>query len=135
VTVQIVPHRILIAGITFQFTGLAPGESDGGGEFFSQELVVPPLNLGALKALQGRLQNMQDSQQSMETLCDALEFALARNYEGVPRWLIEQTIDLGNMGEMMRSIMDISGLRRKELEAEKKAQTAPTTGSISSATS
>lgn len=132
--IQIKPHRILIPGITFQFSGLAPSES-GEGEFFCQDLVVPPLNLGALNALQGRLQNLKDSRESMETLCEALEFALARNYSGVPRWLIEQTIDLANMAEMMRSIMDISGLRRKEVEAEKKAQMDLMTGSISSAIS
>jgi hypothetical protein len=132
--VQITPHRVLIPGITFQFSGVAPTESNDG-EFFCQDLVVPPLNLGALNVLQGRLQSLKDSQESMTTLCEALEFALARNYSGVPRWLIEQTIDLANMAEMMRSIMDISGLRRKEIEAEKKAQTDLTTGATSFATS
>lgn len=127
-TVSITPHRVLIPGITFKFSGVEPHLSDVEGEFVCIDLIVPPLNLGSLHALKDRLQHLKDSVESMETLCDAMEAALARNYSGVPRWLIMETIDLANMGEMMQGIMDISGLRRKEIEAAKKAQTAPTIG-------
>ena len=73
-------------------------------------------------------------EESLRTVCDVLEHALRRNYRGVPRWLIEQTIDVSNMGEMMQAVMDLSGLRRKAYEEGKARAAAASIGTDSSAT-
>ena len=117
------PLRTLREGIEFTFRGRVPDESgEETGELVEIALVVPPLNLGALERFERQLKTFgQDDLQSMRTLVDALAAALLRNYDGVPKWLIAQTIDVANMPEMMRALMDVSGLRRREVEAEKKA--------------
>ncbi len=123
--VDIQPQRTLREGITFTFRGNEP-DADGKptGELIDIDLVVPSLNFDSLKVLQTRLQKLGSSPdaESMETLVDALEHALARNYRGVPRWLISQSVDIANMPDMTIALMDVSGLKRKEIE-EKKAMT------------
>lgn len=127
-SVDIQARRTLRQGITVTFRGSAPDETgDPNGEFVEIDLVVPPLNFDALEALQERLQTLtlQPSADSMKTLVDALIRALIRNYTGVPRWLITQTIDVANMADMIVALMDVSGLKRKEVEDAKKAMMAP----------
>jgi hypothetical protein len=126
-------QRTLRAGFTFNFRGNEP-DADGKptGELIDIELVVPPLNFDSLKLLQARLQKMGNGPDtdSMETLVDALEQALARNYRNVPRWLITQTVDVGNMGEMMLALMNVSGLKAREEGGTEKKVMAPETAQM-----
>jgi len=130
--IDIQPRRTLRQGISLTFRGCEPDESgEPVGELIEVDLMVPPLNFDALEALQERLQtlSLQPSAASMKTLVDAMIRALVRNYTGVPRWLITQTIDVANMADMVVALMDVSGLKRKEIEDAKKAMTAlPPTG-------
>lgn len=123
------PQRTTRDGIAFNFRGMEPdSEGKPTGELIDVELIVPPLNLDSLRALNARLQSMgeEPTTDSMETLVLALGHALARNYRNVPDWLISQTIDVANMPAIAGALMDLSGLRRKELEDAKKAR-APET--------
>lgn len=135
--IKIEPLRTLRAGIPEQFRGCVPDEhGDPVGELVDIELIVPPLNFQSLQALGPKLAalNVNPSAASMETVVVAIEQALRRNYRGVPRWLIEQTIDAGNMAELMQSLMDVSGMRRKELEAGKAKAAEAQIGTGSTAT-
>src|SRR4051812_39175919 len=103
-SIDIKGRQTLRQGIAVTFRGSEPDENgDPNGEFIEIELVVPPLNFDALEALQERLQTLtlQPTASSMKTLVDALTRALIRNYTGVPRWLISQTIDVANMADMI----------------------------------
>jgi len=108
-------------GIVFRFSGCEPdAEGEPIGAFVQVDLELPPLNLGALERLQDKLSKVGPMDlQSMQTILEAIRLALRRNYRGVPLWLIEQTLDLANMQDMMGALMDISGLKRKEIEAGK----------------
>ncbi len=95
-------------------------------EAVERELEVPPLNFAQLKELRAQLERMNATPDmaSFEALVEILAAALSRNYRGVPRWLIEQSIDVGNMAEITQAVMDVSGLKRKEHLAAKKAMAA-----------
>lgn len=136
--VTITEKEVTREGIAFLFTGQ---EEDANGdpvsEFVSIELVVPPLNLDSLRIMQPKLQKLQTDPdvESMNTMVDAIAHALKRNYRGIPRWLIEQTLDIGNMPALTQAFMDIGGLKRKEIEAGKATAAAknPPTGMPSTA--
>ena len=121
---QIQARQTLRKGIPITFRGNEPDSNgDPEGEFIEIELIVPPLNFDALEILQTRLQSLtlQPTADSMKTLVEALSRALNRNYIGVPRWLITQSIDVANMADIVVALMDVSGLKRKEVEEGKKA--------------
>ncbi len=122
-------QRTLRAGFTFTFRGNEP-DADGKptGELVDIELIVPSLNFDSLKVLQTRLHKLGDGPdaESMETLVDALEQALARNYRSIPRWLITQTVDIANMGDLMLALMNVSGMKAREGDAEKKVMSPET---------
>jgi hypothetical protein len=122
--IVIEPKPHIREGITFRFAG-EELDADGNAlsEFIDIELVVPPLNLDSFKALGADLATLTFTADSGDKAVNALMHALARNYRGVPRWLIGQSVDLGNMTEIMQAFMDVSGLHRKEVE-EKKAMAA-----------
>lgn len=128
-------------GVTFRFAGqlfeamtTEQREQFGNGEFepepvtevIDMELEVPPLNFAQLKELRPQLDRISTNpdMESFRSLIEVLSFALARNYRGVPRWLIEQSIDVANMAELTQAVMDVSGLKRKEQLEEKKAMAA-----------
>lgn len=120
-------------GIAFAFRGQEP-DADGNptGEVVTAELVVPPLNFDAIRRMQAELKKLGGGDvAAFETLAVVLERALSRNYSGVPQWLIAQTIDVANMQDFISAVMDVSGLKRKEVEAGKAAATT----SVSTGTS
>lgn len=131
--VDIQPYSTLRDGITFHFRGVDPDT----GDLLDIDLEVPTLNLDSLKKLHPKLRKIGEAPgvEDMETLCDALVQALSRNYRNVPAWLINQTVDVANMADMLAAVMDQSGLKRKEIEEKKAiAQSAnglATTGMIS----
>ena len=89
-------------------------------ELGGRELVVPPLALGALEQLQARLVqfkgDIRDKDQ-VATAIDAAHAALKRNYPDMSRDEVAEMIDVGNMAEVFEAVMDVSGLKRKEIEA------------------
>jgi hypothetical protein len=123
--VNIVAYATLDPGIEFNFRGIerdADGEPIG--ELINIMLWVPPLNLTNLRRLEKHFKSLETpTVASMHNLVDLLIAALSQNYRGVPRWLIEQSISLGNLPQMSAAVMDLSGLRRREIE-EKKAMEA-----------
>ena len=137
--VTIIPRQVLREGITFRFFGQ---EEDTNGdplsEFVDIELVLPPLNLDSMRLMSDRLSKLGAAAdlESMTTMVDAISAALKRNYRGVPRWLIQQTLDVANMPDLTRAFMDVAGMRRKEIEAGKAAAAvqSPSIGTASTAT-
>ena len=105
--VSIIEKDALVKGLVFHFSG---EEEDAEGnvisEFVSIDLTVPPLNLPAIARYQSKLTNMPTD--PIEHLQLAVEFvgaALKRNYRGVPRWLIEQSVDLTNARDLISAVM------------------------------
>lgn len=84
------------------------------------EYVVPPIALGALEQLQERIAKVESNSvnaESAATVIDAATAALRRNYPDITREQVADMIDVGNMVDVFMTVMDVSGLRRKELEA------------------
>ena len=85
-----------------------------------REYVVPPLALGALEALQDRIAgfkgDIRDGKQ-VATVIDAAHAALKRNYPEITREEVADLVDVSNMAEVFEAVMDVSGLKRKALEA------------------
>lgn len=82
--------------------------------------VVPPLSLGAVEQLQDRIGafngDVRDKDQ-VATVIDAAHSALKRNYPEMTREAVADLIDLENMAEVFEAVMDVSGMKRKALEA------------------
>jgi hypothetical protein len=83
--------------------------------------IVPPLNLGALSTLQDRLSKFSGGldKESVELVIDAAFLSLKRNYPEITIEMVQDEIDVSNMDEIFKAIMDVSGLHRKAAEAEK----------------
>jgi hypothetical protein len=101
---EIVPVEHQREGRAFTFTGQEPDDSgEPIGEPMSVECIVPPLNFYGLRRLEAR-EKVHGTKTNEDQLVDAIEEALKRNYRGVPRWLIEQTVDIGNMADFNRAL-------------------------------
>jgi hypothetical protein len=87
-----------------------------GGETY----IVPPLSLGALEQLQDRITkfsgNVGDRDQ-IATVIDAAHAALRRNYPDISRETVADGIGLEGMNEVFGAVMDVSGIKRRALEA------------------
>lgn len=115
--------------------------------------VVPPLSLPALRLLSPKLKAMRGiGEESQKLIFDAAYLALKRNYTDITRRQIEGCVEFNEAGEItvneegllpdiptmetvFEAIMDISGLKRREI-AEGKAMAVGTTstGTTSTAT-
>lgn len=98
-------------------------------DFGAETLLIPPLALGDLELLQERLGRLQAGAldpASVATVLDATHAALRRNYPDITRERVAQLVDLANMGDVIANVMDVAGLRRKELAAGKPAAPAET---------
>ncbi len=84
-----------------------------------EEFVVPPLNLKSLRNMQDRLANFKGGfdPASTEIVIDAAHAALLRNYPEITKEWLEENLDVANMQDVMESVMDSSGLKRKAQEA------------------
>jgi hypothetical protein len=98
--------------------------------------VVPPLNFRTLQSLQSRLETFSGGVDaaSLDLVVDSLHGAIQRNYPEVTRDDCVDMLDLGNMEEVMQAVMDVSGLRRKAMEATAPAPENPSTGPSSTPT-
>ena len=60
-----------------------------------------------------------------KTIVDATHAALKRNYPDLTRADVAELVDLGNMVEVIQSVMDVAGVKRAELEKKASAATSP----------
>jgi hypothetical protein len=114
---------------------LIPGiELDFGG---GRVMTVPPLSLGALQRLQKKLEALSGAATlepaSVATVIEAGHAALVRNYPQLTPEDVAELIDVGNMHEVVASVLDVAGVRRKaDAEAKNRnaqpAETPPPTG-------
>ncbi|HEY5581351.1 MAG TPA: hypothetical protein VIK56_09335 [Rhodoferax sp.] len=102
-------------------------------ELGGEEFVVPPLPLGALESLQDRITGFTGGldKGSVATVIDCLHASLKRNYPSFTREEVANLVDVANMGDVMQAVMDVSGMRRKQLEAEAAGNLAASTGAAS----
>lgn len=93
-------------------------------ELGGENYVVPPLPLGALEQLQERIESFSGGldKQSVSTVIDCLYCSMVRNYPNCTREEVAGLVDVGNMGDVMQAIMDVSGMLRKKQEADAKAK-------------
>lgn len=97
--------------------------------------VCPPLNFRALQSMQAELAAFKGGvdPQSQATVVKAVYLALKRNYSEITEDQVIDGLDLGNMLDIMAAVMDVSGMRRKSLEAAASTGAAadPSTGTAS----
>lgn len=116
--------------------------------------IVPPLSLPALRLLSPRLKAMRNlgEDSAQKTIFDASYLALKRNYPEITRRQIEGLVEVDESGEVVTNeegllpdletmervfdaVMDISGVKRKEIDEGKATAVETTsTGTISTAT-
>lgn len=89
-------------------------------ELSGEMFVVPPVPLGVLeqmhepiKAVNGDISDLGQ----VSTIIDVTLAALRRNYPDLTRERLADLLDIGNMVEVFQAVMDVSGMRRKSLEA------------------
>lgn len=80
--------------------------------------IVPPLSLGAIELLHERLGQYSGTLADAPVVIDALTLAIKRNYPTFTRQDVADLVGLENFEEVMLAVMDVSGLKRKALEAE-----------------
>lgn len=83
------------------------------------EYVIPPISLGALQQLHGRITQFSDQvdAESINTVIDVTHAALKRNYPDITLEEVKELVDVGNMFELFEAVMDVSGMKRKAIEA------------------
>lgn len=92
--------------------------------------IVPPLALGALEMLLPKINAFNTTDggglnlDDVRVVVDAAHAAISRNYPDVTREQLAQDIGLENMYDVMQAVMDVSGLRRKQMEKEKEKAAA-----------
>jgi hypothetical protein len=101
-----------------------------------KDLVVPPLNFRSLQQLQDRLATFSGGvdPESINLVVDATHEALKRNYPDMTRDDVIDGLDLENMLGVMEAVMDVSGMKRKAMEAAEAAPADPSTGPSSTPT-
>jgi hypothetical protein len=105
----------------------------------NEVFVVPPLNFRSLQALQARLVNFSGGTdpESIQLVADAALESLKRNYPDMTADRVIDLLDLENMQAVMEAVMDVSGLKRKALEAQEGAAgeaSHPSSGTTSTPT-
>lgn len=79
-------------GHTMVFSGYAPNANgEPTGEYVQVELTVPPISFFQLKRFNAR--PVKSEPDLREDSIDIVQLSLERNYRGVPRWLVEQSLD------------------------------------------
>jgi hypothetical protein len=111
----------LIPGVEFDF---------GGGRVYT----IPPLSLGALQRLQGKLTDLQHRAAldpvALSVVIEALHAALSRNYPDISTDAVAELIDVSQIGDVMTAVLDVSGLQRKAQEDSKNQAAQPVQTSV-----
>jgi len=83
------------------------------------DYIIPPISLGALQQLQSRVAAFEGGadSESVSTVIDVTHSALKRNYPEITVAQVSDMVDLGNMMDIFEMVMDVSGLKRKAIEA------------------
>ncbi len=88
--------------------------------FDGKTYVLPPITLGKLEQLQARLVKLDRNDvlgpESVRTMLDAIHVSLQRNYPELTREEVGELVDVGSMVDAFEAVMDVSGLKRKQLE-------------------
>lgn len=104
-----------------------------------RRLLVPPLSLGALEILQDRLDDLPTlaitDRKAVATVIDAAHMALQRNYPAFTREDVAALIDVSNIGDVYECLMDVAGMRRKELGEGNQEAVSAQVGAVSSPSS
>jgi hypothetical protein len=107
-------------GFEMRFSGNAPNDAGAEGEHVEVTLTVPPLNFYYLQKVQA-VQKSRGTTPSAEDLnsdiIDTVFFALKRNYRGVPRWLVEQSLDAPLIMQLSAKMRAMSGAPEQEKKA------------------
>ncbi|HFC8542720.1 TPA: hypothetical protein ACFP4Q_000834 [Neisseria weaveri] len=79
------------------------------------DYVIPPLSLGALEQLQDKIGGIQgdgnvNDVKQVSTVIDCAHAALKRNYPDMTREEVADLIDLSNMQDVFRAVMNVSGM-------------------------
>lgn len=110
--------------MTPQQTERVPPQRNRGGQWVNlggREMLVPPLSLGTIKAMQAEVETLQHmsgvpTPAQIDTVIGLFHAALVRNYPDVTRAQVEEDVDLGNYAELLAAVMNISGFRREQRE-------------------
>lgn len=87
-----------------------------------EDYVIAPLTLGALEDHGEALNSVGElDKASIGTMIDVALASLKRNYPDMTREKVRDLIDVAIMDRVFEACMDVSGLRRKELEAAQEA--------------
>lgn len=81
--------------------------------------VIAPLTLGAIEDMQDAINSVggELSKEAVTAIIDVAHSSLKRNYPDMTRGEARELIDVANMMSVFEACMDVSGLKRKELEA------------------
>lgn len=97
-------------------------------ELGGEALIVPPLSLGSLEQLQAGIAGFTGDvfdKAQIALVIDAALAALRRNYPEMTRERVAEFIDVANMPEVFEALMDVSGLKRKSMEAVTPGEALP----------
>ena len=118
-------------------------------ELGGQVYIVPPLSLPALRLLTPKLKSMRGiSDATQQIVFDAAYLALKRNYPDITRRQIEGFVQMDDAGEItaneegllpdiatmeraLEAILDVSGLKRREIDEGKARAAESSTGTSS----
>lgn len=92
------------------------------------DYIVPPISLRTLQQLQSQIENFNGatlSPEALDTAITVIHSALKRNYPDITEDQVSDLVDVGNMFDLFETVMDVSGMKRKELEAESAGEQKP----------
>lgn len=101
-------------GFAMTLRGEAP-DADGNpvGDHVEIEVVVPPPNFYMLRQLQAKQAARTEpltQEQTQADIIDMIWTCLKRNYRGIPKWLIEQSLDTALLNQLNEKMREMSGL-------------------------
>lgn len=92
------------------------------------EYIVPPLSLNGNIQYGDQIAAMKDSDNPIgqgKLMLEVIHAALLRNYPEISIDIVGEQVDLGNMQELFEAVMDVSGMKRKSLEAGAAGEVKP----------
>jgi len=83
-----------------------------------QEYILPPLTLGTLKRLGGKLNTLANittvpNEEQCDVMCEIVHASLTRNYPEVTKETLYEMLDLGNMQVVFQAVLGVSGIKEK----------------------
>jgi hypothetical protein len=95
--------------------------------------VIPPLTLGQLRRLMPKLRDLTEIGAAMgeveiEILVEIVATALQRNYPDITSDKVENLLDLGNAGAVLKAVLTGSGLKPSETPMGEAAAPGPSSG-------